>query len=124
MDPIARGALLGIANIHVIALGIAVKEHAGAAGFAAMSLIGSLPAVIAGLLIGAIADRTRRLPTSARLVAIIVPALLIVTAIGVVVGFDAYVTLAFVPTVVAALYLEQSSRESKPLPTAHARVGS
>ena len=75
MDPIVRGAMLGIANVLVIALGIALKEHGGFEAFCAMAVIGTLPALIAGILIGAIAERSSSWPVVARLLVMIPPAL-------------------------------------------------
>ena len=121
MDPVALGSLLGIANVLVIALGIAVKEHAGFEGFASMAIIGALPALIAGVLIGAIAAATPRWSIAMRRLVLITPALLIVIGIGTAVGFDMYVELAFLPTIAAALWLERSSRMRELVPAAQAR---
>ena len=122
IDPVARGAFLGLANVLVIALGIAIREHGGFEAFAALSIIGALPALLAGLLIGIIADRTGRWQVTTRLVVIITPALLVVMFIGCAVGFDAYVTLSFMPTIAAALYLEQRTRSPSRVPPALGRA--
>ncbi|HEY5945981.1 MAG TPA: hypothetical protein VIV40_10850, partial [Kofleriaceae bacterium] len=86
-----RGALLGIINIVIIALGITVREHAGFDGFFVMSIVGSFPALGAGLAIGAIANRTPQWPVLSRLTVIIAPALFVVVAFGTLARFDAYV---------------------------------
>ncbi|HEX5062385.1 MAG TPA: hypothetical protein VFV99_23600 [Kofleriaceae bacterium] len=112
------GALLGLGNTAVIALGIAVREHGGAPAFMALLFIGSFVGVPSGMVIGAIAKRTPGWPVFARLVVIIAPAFFVVTLFGTVARFDAYIVLSFVPTIVAALYLERWTRATQPLPAA------
>ncbi|HEY5948339.1 MAG TPA: hypothetical protein VIV40_22740 [Kofleriaceae bacterium] len=123
MHPIVCGGFLGIFNIVIIAFGITVREHAGFAGFCAMSILGSFPAVGAGVAIGAIANRTPHWPVLSRLTVIIAPALFVVVAFGTLARFDAYVALAFMPTIAAALYLERSTRARAMLPAAQTAYG-
>ena len=117
------GAFLGLVNTAVIALGIAVREHGGSQAFTALLILGSFIGVPAGIAIGSIARRTAHSPVPARLIAIIAPAFFIVTVFGTLARFDAYIALAFLPTIAAAMILERKTRAPEVLPVAQRITG-
>lgn len=118
LDPVARGAFLGAVNVVVISLGIAVTEHHhGADAFAALMVLGMLPGVIAGALIGGLARRNASYSPAARLVSFLLPACGLVMFLGVTVEMGEYIVVACIPTLAAAIALERATR-AMPLPIA------
>lgn len=118
LDPVARGAFLGAVNVVVISLGIAVTEHHhGADAFATLMVLGMLPGVIAGALIGGLARRNASYSPAARLVSFLLPACGLVMFLGMTVEMGEYVIVACIPTLAAAIALERATR-AMPLPIA------
>jgi peptidoglycan/LPS O-acetylase OafA/YrhL len=118
LDPVARGAFLGAVNVVVIALGIAVTQHHhGADAFATLMILGMLPGVIAGALIGGLARRNASYSPAARLLSFLLPACGLVMFLGVAVEMGENVVVACIPTVAAAIALERATR-AIPLPVA------
>lgn len=107
------GLLLGLANAAVIAIGVSAAEGHGAYVEIAIAvfMFGVMPALIAGLAIGHIADRTATYSLWARRIAITVPAWLVVMLVGCGLGMGSYVVVACIPTTVAAVVLERLTRE-------------
>jgi hypothetical protein len=85
------------------------------------ALIIVVPSVIAGALIGHLAERLQLDPWFRRVV-IVGIACLIALGLGALTGLCAYVPGACVPVVVAGLYLEHRTRTSAPIPIATTRA--
>jgi hypothetical protein len=122
MPALALGALLGLANALVIALGIAVREHGGLDAFIALTCASLIPALFAGMAIGSLAERTPTWPVVARLPLLVVPAFLIVAGLGALAQFDQYIAVACVPTLAAASLLERRTRARDEVPPARSLV--
>jgi hypothetical protein len=111
-DPVAAGILLGLANTLVCAVGLSVVEPSRDLGVAIM-VFGFLPAMLIGALEGGIARLTRTGPRWVRLLLLApIPLLFVLVLADGLFGSRAYGVA--IPTVVAMLILERSSR-AKPL---------
>jgi hypothetical protein len=105
------GALLGLANMTVIAIGIAVGIDEGFDAFIALMFLGSLPALLAGIALGSVAQRTREWSIGARYAVIGIPALAVVLLFGaVLLPFAYYVAWALLPTAIAVCIIERRTR--------------
>jgi hypothetical protein len=117
------GAVLGVANMMVIALGIALDVGEGGA-FAGALFLGGLPALFGGLALGAVAHRTRAWSIGPRFAIIGIPALGFVVMCGtVLLELSRYIPFAFVPTMTAVAILERCTRVARPLPDASPACG-
>ena len=120
LDPVTLGGLLGIANALVIAVGMHVMEapqDVNVAGF--VFVIGFLPAVFTGGLLGRVAHGLRSWRVWPRRIVLTVPAVLVVVLLAETFHCREYIGLAFMPTIAAALWLERNTRESR-VPAARA----
>lgn len=124
MKSAGKGFVLGAANVLVIALGIALMDGVPEAGVLVV-MIGMIPGVLAGLVLGAIAGHMERSNVVARMAALIVPAVGVVVFLGTELGVEELIVVASIPSVVAALLLERWTRrvEVPPVPIAQLRVG-
>jgi hypothetical protein len=107
---IALGALLGVANTLVILVGVGVSVDASAYEIVCGALIGTLPGLLVGLALGALAMKLHSVPVLARLVALLTPACFVVLWLGGTLHMQEYVGFAFVPTAIATLILERFTR--------------
>ena len=120
------GVLLAVANVVVIGLGLGFTEPAGhplgVAFFVCM--IGIVPAVVLGALLGWLADVTAPLPVWLRTLVLTFPAIALVVLLGSYFSMHDFIVVASIPTVVAVLLLERATRHvtPPPLPVAHARI--
>jgi hypothetical protein len=112
---VIKGIALGLANLLVIAIGIAP----GMILF--IMLFGGIPAVVAGGLLGMLAGLTARRSPRWRAVLLALPALGLVAGLGTFFTLTAAVPVACIPTLVAALVLERWTRQVMPAPVATAR---
>ena len=111
-DPVTLGMVLGIANVVVIAIGIDSLLDAYHGGVASQVFVyGVLPGVFGGAAIGWIAARCYDWPPWARRVVLVAPAIAVVVLLGDMFNLMQCVPPALVPTVAAALILEQRTRE-------------
>jgi hypothetical protein len=112
MDAVPTGMLLGLANTIVIAVGLsyAVPSRDMAP---AVIMFGFIPAMLLGSLSGAIAGLTAKHPRWVRLLLIapIPMGFVYVMAKGLILGASVYGAL--IPTAVAVLVLERSTRVEK-----------
>lgn len=117
MDPIASGILLGIANTLVVAVGLsfAIPDHDVGP---AIAIIGFIPGVIIGALDGAIARGAARNPRWVRVLLLALIPLGFVLVLGNA-TFGSAANGAAIPTLVAVLILERSSRDKSLVPRAH-----
>jgi hypothetical protein len=119
MPAVMLGALLGLANMMVIALGIAIGLDEGAQAFFALTFLGSLPAVMTGTVLGVAASRTRDWTIGARYAVIGIPAFSAVMLFGcIIIPLAYYIPFAFAPTLVAVRILEMRTRATSSLPVA------
>ena len=119
-----RGVVLGAANVLVIGIGIGVlRQDLGLTP--AVIMYGGIPGLFAGAVLGVVAQCTEARPPWLRAVVLAVPAVGLVVflaALFEVFGMYAYVPVACIPTIVAALILERWTRRPPPAPVPVARV--
>jgi len=118
---IGKGGLLAIANVVIIALGIAVASRHDRLFdrmFVTVLVFGGVPALVLGGLLGLLASvfatRSRRW----RAVLIALPAFGLVAALGTRYQLIVVIPFACIPTLVAALVLERWTRWAAPVATA------
>jgi hypothetical protein len=118
-----KGFVLGAANVLLIALGIGFMERSGEAAVM-VTIFGMIPGVLAGLLLGLVAGHMESYGVVPRIAALVVPAILVVIVLATEFGMDELIPVASIPTVVAALLLERSTRKivPPPVPVAQLRV--
>ena len=113
MDPVVLGMVLGLVNTLVIGAGMnAIGNAPGIAIAGSVFAYGFLPATFVGAMLGAQAHRTRDWPIWARRVILTTPAFVLVILLAGLFQFPDYALLSFLPTLAAALYLEQRTRET------------
>jgi MFS family permease len=119
----SQGILLGIANVGVVALGMSVVEHHERFALATMIfMIGLVPGMTTGALLGWIAGTLADARVWLRLAWLIVPALLVVVALGELFDLREFIVVSCIPTTVGCLLLEKGTRRRQPsVPAAHAR---
>lgn len=104
---------MGALNVVVIAIGMgaSVGHHdvLGVAFFVAM--VGIVPGVVTGACLGAIAGALRAQPSWLRLPLLLVPALLVVTALALAFSMVSFAGVSAIPTCVAVLLLERWTRQ-------------
>lgn len=111
------GALLGLANMVVIAFAIALDIRNGAEAFLVILVLGALPALMAGLVLGAVAHRTREWSIGSRYAVIGIPAFVVLVLCGsIIIPFAYYIPFACVPTFIAVRLLERRTRSVSSLP--------
>jgi hypothetical protein len=120
------GVLLAAANVVVIGLGLGFTAPAGhPLGIAFfVCMIGIVPAVVLGALLGWLADVTAPLPVWLRTLVLALPAIALVVLLGAYFSMHDFIVVASIPTFVAVLLLERATRQvtPPPLPVAHARI--
>jgi hypothetical protein len=117
MRPSMLGALLGLANMVVIASAIALDLGEGGEAFGAILVLGALPALMAGVALGAAAHRTREWSLGSRYAVIGLPAFVVLVLCGsVIIPFAYYIPFACVPTFIAVRILERRTRVATTLP--------
>jgi MFS family permease len=119
--PILLGMLFGAVNVVVIALAMAVMVHDSAA-LIFVVMFGGVPGIVVGGLLGVVARLLATHSPRWRVVLLALPAFGLVAFLGATFGFLAIVPLACIPTTVAALILERSTRQTPtpPIPVATA----
>jgi hypothetical protein len=117
-NAVSNGALLGTANTLFIAIAMSfyTRQAAGMAAF--VFLIGMVPGLFAGMVLGAIAGVTAQRNVRLRRALIGIPAIALVIALGLLFRVSPLILPAAVPTIVCALVLERSTRYVAPLPVA------
>jgi hypothetical protein len=118
-DATDLGAILGICNAFVIAIGLAAKLDSS--NWLDMTVVifvvGLVPSMVVGFVLGAIAGRTSEQRRWVRLVVLTVPALATVWGLSCMFDLSPYFTRAAIPTLVATLLLERFTRAQSLLPT-------
>jgi hypothetical protein len=119
-NAVGNGALLGSANALFIAIAMScyTRDAAGMAVF--VFLIGMVPALFTGMVLGAIAGVTPRRNVWLRRALIAIPALALVAALGLFFNVRQMILPAAIPTIVCTLILERSTRYVAPVPVAAA----
>ena len=111
MREIGLGVVLGLANVLVIAIGLAVTLDEDFLELGTMVMIfGMMPGMMAGAVLGGLARALRECPRALRLLLLVTPALLVVFALASEFGMLALAPVACIPTGVAALVLERMTR--------------
>jgi hypothetical protein len=109
------GVPLGIAlgALNVIVIGIAMAFAADEADVAIwVAMFGIVPGLIAGALVGWLADLMKPLPSWVRTIMLIVPAVLVVIFLGMTFAMPHFIAVSCIPTAVAALLLERGTRRA------------
>jgi hypothetical protein len=121
-NPISLGALLGFLNTVVIAIGMSAEDaHDRIGAVLLITMNASLPAVLTGAILGAIASGLTTTSIWMRRALIIPPALGLVGGLALMFGLTAFVPIACIPTLACGLYLERRTRGEEPLPMVVAR---
>jgi hypothetical protein len=125
-----KGALLGIANVLVIAIGIgAIEASTEASRYAndgvtkLVFMFGSVPGISAGVVLGGVARALERSSRLVRIVVLTLPALGLVYALAREFDMMHVAAVSCIPTVIAALILERWTRspaDPPPVPVARA----
>ena len=111
----AKGLALGAANVVAIAIIISVVvDSAYAIPYVVM--FGGIPGLVAGAALGLLAGIIKAYPRTLRAVVIAVPAIGVVVGLGALFGCAELVPATSVPTILAALVLERSTRLVAPPP--------
>ena len=117
MDPIAKGILLGMANTIVIALGLgtafSTRDIAGP-----IMIFGMIPAMLIGAFEGGLADWTTRTPPWVRMLLLAPLPVGFVWVMANALRLGTIGDAACIPTFVAVLILEKTSRAEVLVPTA------
>jgi hypothetical protein len=119
VNGVFKGCLLGIANVVLIAIGLASAE--GSAGVMTLVFVfGGLPGVLAGAGLGALAQVIGTSPVPVRICVLVTPAVAVVFGLAHEFGMQDLWLISCIPTVVAALILERWTRvvEAPPVPVA------
>jgi len=112
---VTRGILLGAANVLVIAIGLGITAGNDAVTMLVV-MLGGIPGLIAGGVLGWLARRIETRPPFLRATLLTVPAVGVVFFLAAEFGMDASVPVACIPTTVAALILERWTRRVTPAP--------
>jgi len=121
MNAPALGVLLALVDVLVIGIGLAFAGPGDP--FAVVffvSVIGMLPAVVVGALLGWLGEVMGPLPVWLRRFVLVLPALLLVIVLGAELSMQEFILVSCIPTTVAALVLERATREREapPIPVA------
>jgi hypothetical protein len=116
-SPAVKGIALGLANLLVVAIGVAGID---VVGILFVMLYGGIPAVALGALLGMLAGLTARRSRHWRALLLTLPALGLVAGLGTFFKLQAAIPVACVPTFIAALVLERWTRQTvaPPVPVA------
>lgn len=118
---VLRGVVLGAANVLVIAIGMGITARQ--ADVASMVfMFGGIPGLLAGGLLGGLAQGIATRPPPLRATVLAVPAVGVVFFLASAFGLSPMAPIACIPTVVAALILERWTRRVTPAPVPVATV--
>jgi uncharacterized transporter YbjL len=108
LDAIRRGVLYGLLNTLIVGMLVGIAVLHSAAFAILMMVFGVVPGMVAGLLAGALAGALAHQPPWLRAVAVLAPAHVVLLSVAALtpVGY----ALAFVPTTILALTLEERTR--------------
>ena len=108
---VALGLLLGLGNALVIAIGLsAIEPHDRAQMAMVVFMIGAVPALIVGVLLGWLAQATAHHRVWFRRLVLVVPAVLVVFTLGAMFSLQSAVLVSCIPTTAAAFWLERATR--------------
>jgi hypothetical protein len=107
-----RGVLYAAINVVLVAALLAIWAGGGHAGemFYTVCAIGTLPGLVAGAIIGAIAARLRRFRRSI----VVAASVAVVVALGAAMDAKALIPIGCIPTIAMALLLEHKTRTERP----------
>ncbi|MEO8841493.1 MAG: hypothetical protein ABI591_07625 [Kofleriaceae bacterium] len=117
-NAVSNGALLGSANALFIAIAMSCYTREGADMAVFVFLIGMVPGLFTGMVLGAIAGLTAQRNIWLRRALIAIPAIGLVVALGLFFQVGPLIAPAAIPTIVCTLILERSTRYVAPLPLA------
>ena len=115
--------LLGLANVFVIAIGVAALEHE-ANLMMLVVMFGGIPGVLAGAFLGVTAGALSHLPPTLRIVLLALPAVGVVFGLAHEFAMQDLATVSCIPTLVGVLILERWTRVVPTPPVPVARVTS
>lgn len=109
---LSHGVLLGVLNVVVIGVGMAFAHGRFDPNVMVWVIaFGMVPGVVLGALLGWLADVMRALPIWLRRCVLVVPAVLLVVALAVEFSMESFIYVSCIPTAVAVLLLERSTRK-------------
>ena len=109
---LSLGVLLGVLNVLVIALGMALSHGRFDPNVMVMVVVfGIVPGIIVGALLGWLADVMKPLPVWLRRVVLVAPAVLVVVLLAAEFALQSFVVVSCIPTAVAVLLLERGTRK-------------
>jgi hypothetical protein len=118
---VLRGVVLGAANVLVIAIGMGVMARHGDVT-SSVIMFGGIPGLIAGGLLGGLAQGIATRSPWLRATVLAVPAVGVVFFLASAFEMTPMAPIACIPTVVAALILERWTRRVTPAPVPVATV--
>ena len=122
MNGIWKGTVLGALNVFVIAVGMAAYEGGPAMVFL-VTVFGILPGIIAGAILGGVAQLMDRSPRVLRVAVLTLPAIAVVYALARQFSLQELAYVCSMPTVVVAVLLERwTYKPADPPPVPEARV--
>jgi MFS family permease len=110
MHPVLVGCLLGVANVAISGILIGLQQRAPETAGVVIAL-GLLPAILAGILIGALAAMLTGWHRVARSVLLVVPCVLMVVGLATGIGAIELIPVTLVPTIFLCLVLERRTRD-------------
>ena len=120
---VAYGGMLGFFNTLFISVG--VGSYAGGESSLGIGIIvfmfGIAPALVTGMVLGALAAATDRKPVAARCAFLVLPAVAVLLGMAELFGLAHMFLLSVIPTIVCALVLERRTRYVAPVPAATVR---
>jgi hypothetical protein len=120
---VGKGILLGLANVFVIAIGMAALENE-ARLMVLVVMFGLVPGVLAGAVLGAATSWVTSLSPALRTLILALPAVGVVFGLAREFGMQDLATVSCIPTLVGVLMLERWTRVVPTPPVPVARVTS
>jgi hypothetical protein len=101
-----RGFVAACVNLTLCAIWMARREH-DHEDFALIMFYGFVPAIVTGMCVGATVGAMPSAPAIVRLIVVVVPSFLVVTALGFGFSMQTYISGAMIPTVLCCVGLER-----------------
>lgn len=122
MNGIWKGTVLGALNVFLIAVGMAAWEGGPAMVFL-VSVFGILPGLVAGAILGGVAEATETLPRPLRIALLALPAIAVVYGLARQFSLMELAYACSIPTVIVAVILERwTYKPAAPPPVPVARA--
>ena len=110
MSPTGLGVVLGALNVLFIAVGMALTEGLHPGAVLLVMVVGMMPGVALGAVLGWLAGLMKSLPVWPRRILLLAPALLMVDVLGREFELQHLIAVSCIPTAVCVLILERHTR--------------